>query len=293
MIVSRLALVAALTLGLSFVPAPQLSAENAIDDVTAARQKINLSGRQRMLSQRMSASVCLTISGADDRFGVASAALDEFATALVGLKDGNADLMLTVEPNAPIRTGIEVVEGTWEPFQTALQQMLAGDVSDAALEQLLNGNLTLLAQSNAVVTLFEETYGAGVMDPDMATTINVAGRQRMLSQKMTKELCFIAAGFEAEKNRESLSKTVALFDRSLGHLKSGSAAEGVAPPPDGQVAAQLETVAALWADIKPRMDAAASGDTSFGGELASIAGMTDTLLVEMNRAVSYYVSAGG
>ncbi len=50
------------------------------------------------------------------------------------------------------------------------------------------------------------------------TVINLAGKQRMLTQKMSKEALFIAKGIDVEKNKESLKKTAELFDKTLKGL---------------------------------------------------------------------------
>ena len=49
------------------------------------------------------------------------------------------------------------------------------------------------------------------------TTLNIAGRQRMLSQKISKEVMFAVAG---EDLSGALKKTQALFDSSLKALSN-------------------------------------------------------------------------
>jgi nitrate/nitrite-specific signal transduction histidine kinase len=54
-----------------------------------------------------------------------------------------------------------------------------------------------------------------------ATVINLAGKQRMLTQKMSKEALFVTKGIDADKNKEALSKTEGLFDKTLTGLING------------------------------------------------------------------------
>lgn len=63
-----------------------------------------------------------------------------------------------------------------------------------------------------------------------AVSINLAGRQRMLSQRMTKALLTLEAdstqGRPTETARAELKKTVGLFDGTLGGFRSGGTAVG-------------------------------------------------------------------
>lgn len=73
--------------------------------------------------------------------------------------------------------------------------------------------------------------------------IDVAGHQRMLTQRMTKDALAIAAG--DDDRRSDLRATVAKYDRSLAALREGDAATGIPEPPP-QVSDQLDVVAGTW-----------------------------------------------
>lgn len=60
-----------------------------------------------------------------------------------------------------------------------------------------------------------------------ADTINMAGRQRMLSQKMAKEAMMVAQGVE---QRAVLEKTINLFASSHEKLLRGDSSAGIAAP---------------------------------------------------------------
>ena len=64
---------------------------------------------------------------------------------------------------------------------------------------------------------------------EYAVVINLSGRQRMLTQKMSKEMLLVASGVEAEKNRGALKKSAALFDTTLKGLIKGSKELGIPP----------------------------------------------------------------
>ncbi len=79
--------------------------------------------------------------------------------------------------------------------------------------------------------------------------VNVAGRQRMLSQKMTKEKLLVIKG--QEEYREKLKRTLNTFDTSLHALIYGDKNMGIIPPSNGKIKAQLVRVASIWKRLKP------------------------------------------
>jgi nitrate/nitrite-specific signal transduction histidine kinase len=77
---------------------------------------------------------------------------------------------------------------------------------------------------------------------DLNDAINKAGRQRMLSQRISKAYLALAHKVEAESARQVLDRSLALFDRQLAELKH------FAPGPDiRETYVKLE---ALWSDFK-------------------------------------------
>ncbi len=68
----------------------------------------------------------------------------------------------------------------------------------------------------------------------LGVVIDLSGRQRMLTQKMSKEFLLITAGISVQENQVNLAKTVALFDRTLKGLLDGDAAQRLpgTPQPD-------------------------------------------------------------
>ena len=89
--------------------------------------------------------------------------------------------------------------------------------------------------------------------------INLAGRQRMLTQRMTKEFFqFVTAGSadKAAEDRVRLGTTVALFDKTLSALRNGGETTGgtgdpvtLPPAKDEAVIAALDEGIALWETV--------------------------------------------
>lgn len=78
-------------------------------------------------------------------------------------------------------------------------------------------------------------------------TINIAGRQRMLSQKIAKEAFLVAAQIE---NRGTLEKTMQLFESSHQAIVQGKPEQDMNPITDPIILAQMNKVSSLWAEYK-------------------------------------------
>ncbi|MCD6527939.1 MAG: type IV pili methyl-accepting chemotaxis transducer N-terminal domain-containing protein [Desulfuromonas sp.] len=124
-----------------------------------------------------------------------------------------------------------------------------------------------------------------------APVINIAGRQRMLTQKMSKEALAIAAGQNAAAYRQSLRETEALFDESLRALLSGDTQSGVPATSQTEILAQLQLVSGLWQDFRPNIQRIASDavdSPTFTAALNHVLDNNVTLLKQMNKAVGMY-----
>jgi signal transduction histidine kinase len=112
------------------------------------------------------------------------------------------------------------------------------------------------------------------------TIINLAGRQRMLTQKMTKEVMFIASGFDA---REDIEETQQLFESTLNGLIDGDDDLGLPPAKTDEIRGQLMKVKGLWSKFKPDIIRAANGDLSIAGKTLYSSSLG--ILQEMDKAV--------
>ena len=130
-----------------------------------------------------------------------------------------------------------------------------------------------------------------MINPAKATTINVAGRQRMLSQKMMKEACFVTVGLQAKDSLAALQNTMALFDASLADLISGNEETGIIPPPNDEVAGQLERVRVLWEAYATNLSQIQLDGPDNAAIAATLAPQSDELLATMHKAVQLYVAA--
>jgi methyl-accepting chemotaxis protein len=117
--------------------------------------QINLAGAQRMLSQKMTKEAFLVLRRGDP--SSLQKSIVRFDRVLLGLTEGNADLLLPGTRDPEVLAGLGAVRQTWAPIRKALEQIVANPAkADAALAVVMAGNMPLLTQMDAVVKLLEQ-----------------------------------------------------------------------------------------------------------------------------------------
>ncbi|MEO1282981.1 MAG: type IV pili methyl-accepting chemotaxis transducer N-terminal domain-containing protein [Pseudomonadota bacterium] len=285
-------------LGLIFVGvlvlvSPAASAQT--EQITAlkdAARKVNLSGRQRMLTQFMAKSACFASINVrfDHHRQKAGFSHYLFAETLGGLRNGSAVQGMLPETHADVLKGLDKVEAHWSRFGAAVEVWLkaTGDFQKA-LDDVFELNVPTLKAMNETVKLIETAYSqGGAMSPGLALAINVAGRQRMLSQKASKEFCLIARGDSSKAARMALQGTIELFSKSLERLKVGDADGTMPSAPSAAIKSQLDVVSSKWLPFKAILQSVADGAPVSEADIAFIADNNEDLLGAMNKAVFLY-----
>lgn len=252
-----------------------------------AEIRINLSGKLRMLSQRIAAASCQAATGtdADQANQVLASAVTEFDTILDALENGNPDLGISLaEDYARTIRSIENVRSVWEPIRAAATN---GDA-----QTVFDSNLALLTAAQELATLVASDYSVhlDVVEAD-AFLIEMAGRQRMLLVRISKNACMVAGGFGDEAIAEDLATTAATFEATLLALRDGMPAAGIRRPPNQIIADQLGLVYDRWTGIKPMVESILAGDETSADMLVVLASQLDTALGEMDSAVTMYAAA--
>jgi nitrate/nitrite-specific signal transduction histidine kinase len=241
---------------------------------------INLAGKQRMLTQKMSKEALFIAKGIDVEKNKESLKKTEelFDKTLNGLINGDKDLNLPKTEDKDILAQLQKVQELWTPFKANIDKVVEGKSDKATLEAIAKENIPLLKEMNKAVGMYAKASGSK-LDPEMAKTINRAGKQRMLTQKMTKELLLVANGIDADANKENLKKTAELFESTLKDLTDKCKSDDIKK--------QLGVVAKIWGDYKPIIEKADTSDDA----LKKAEELNIPLLKEMNKAVKMYESS--
>ncbi len=255
-----------------------------MEDDNSLNSTINLAGKQRMLTQRMSKVALLISLDVDSK--EYSTKLDTFSKlydqTLKGFKKGDDALELTATENKDVLKQIEAVEKLWNPFYENIQKIVDdGAKAKDAIAFIVKNNEEMLSSSNDLVTAFEKSNtDLDYLSKFRLRVVNIAGRQRMLVQKMTKEKLLV---HELKDNsyKEKLAKSVDLFDSSLTALIDGDKDNNISKPTDGELKGQYDKVAKLWSKLKPLY----KKEKLAKKELMVIVDENRELLKEMNAAV--------
>jgi len=208
---------------------------------------INLAGKQRMLTQKMTKEAMLIAKGINIEDNIQKLKNSEalFDKILKGFRNGDRDLNLPKTEDKEIIKQIDKVSKMWKIFKEHIDEVASGQSTKSTLEAIDRENIPLLDNMNIIVEMFEEKRDSK-LDPQMVKRINLAGRERMLTQKMTKELLIIANSLQSKANQESLKSTGELFEKTLSNLmlNGGQAMK------DTQIASRLAKVKRLWSEYQ-------------------------------------------
>ncbi len=239
---------------------------------------INLAGKQRMLTQKMTKESLALSQGTGSKESLEKT-VELFDKTLKGLKSGDNDLGLPLTQNIKIVNQLNHVQKLWKNFQINLDIVLANAVNThAALLYINENNIKLLKASNKVVVMLE----GKAFD---SKTINLAGKQRMLTQKMVKETLGLVQG---SGSVDTLKGTSILFDKTLKGLISGDSELGLSVMADNAILAQFADVQTLWKSFYENVGIILNLVPETTNALSYINGHNVELLKETNTAVGMY-----
>ncbi|HIP16305.1 MAG TPA: hypothetical protein EYG77_03795 [Methanothermococcus okinawensis] len=118
--------------------------------------------------------------------------------------------------------------------------------------------------------------------------INIAGKQRMLIQKMSKDAFMVGMGYVEYK--EDMIKSAEEFDKNLQDLINGNPERGITPAPDN-IKQQLLKVKKLWDPFYEKIKIVYTKDPKdpeFKEALEYIKDHNMELLNEMHKGVVMY-----
>lgn len=223
---------------------------------------INKAGRQRMLSQRMAKSWLM----------IGRNILPQRAQIIlkqsIDLFEKQLDELSSLPVSKEIRAALAEVNKVWPIYKTLLES----DPEPGSARKLFRMNEKVLLASHRLTLAFEHAT-----DTPESQLINLAGRERMLSQRMAKFYMFMEWGISAEKCQEGLSAAIQEFETGLSFL----AAEIQDNP---QIKNQLDLVVHQWKSMRSAL--AMENGENINYLNATICTFSERLLKKMDATVA-------
>jgi hypothetical protein len=289
---SRASCIALMAMSGAYITSTPIQAQAVTQvEFDGAKTRVNLSGRLRMLNEKMAGSVCRV--SADNQNADARADLDatnaEYTRIMKALRESDGAIGIPTPERKPrVLSKIWAIELQWVEVKYAANQML----KDIRLPEYVDVISRLTATDALALNLdkMESEIVARYSNPAElltgdAFTISLMARQRKITQEISKLTCAVATGQPDFGTIEDLEKTMALFDRSLSALENGLPAVGISPPPSPYIAERLSKLRADWRQISSKAVAAAnSADT-----LDATTDKYDSFHDEINNLVALYM----
>lgn len=249
-----------------FIASSALAAVGAHAQVADLNDAINKAGRQRMLSQRASKAYLALAQKVETRS--AQQVLDKS----IALFERQLTELKAFAPSPAIRGTYDALDGAWSEFKRELTGPSLGKEEAARIVKL---DAAVLALANQGTTQYETASGKPV-----GRLVNIAGRQRMLSQRMAKFYLAGAMQIDATGSTAEIAKARAEFLAALETLRN-------APEATAQIRQELVLADAQWMFFNrglQRLEGAATSPALMSDVFVA----SENLLAIMDRVTGLY-----
>ncbi|PJI98506.1 PilJ/NarX-like methyl-accepting chemotaxis transducer [Acidovorax sp. 69] len=246
---------------------PAGSAHAEISDLNDA---INKAGRQRMLSQRMGKAWLALAHKADTP--AARTVLDQ-SLALFERQLGE---LKAYAPSSTIRDTYVKLEGAWADHKTTL---MGTTPSRDGVAALLQADAKVLALAHQGTVQYEAAQGKPV-----GHLVNIAGRQRMLSQRMAKFCLSAMLSVDTAAATTEIAKARDEFLSATELLRN-------APQANARIRQELLLADGQWVFFDAALQRLGTASNTFR-QVSEVFVSSENLLASMDRVTSMYAALG-
>ena len=225
-------------------------------------ERIDEAGRLRMLSQRIAGAHCYHYAGVavEDATALLDAAVADYDRILNALRSGDLGFgIVGEEDDRRVVRQIDAVRAVWEPMRERIEATQDHPTQESVRFIAAQAE-PLLREAQLLVSEVVREYSNNTdVLPSDAMRLDIAGRQRMLAQRMSKALCIGSMDVNREGAVAELAEARALYDASAKALRFGMPEAGILPVDDAAIAIRLDAVLADWAAVQDTIDATMDG----------------------------------
>ena len=257
-----------------------------------ASERIDVAGKLRMLSQRIPASACFAHVGiqTDATKATLAASAAEFSGILSALQNGAPDIGIpSKESDFTVLRALKTVDGVWQPLQKNIKNVIDLGGYEWSVAYVANQSVPLLDESIwlSSVLIGEYSDPAVLLQAD-ALTIDIAGRQRTLSQRIAKSACLYSTGLETVYAGEELIEARQHYDASLRALRFGMPEAGIQASKDVQINSELDAIMVQWESVQPILDAVIAKKSITDADREEVYNVMNALTASMDTVVVHY-----
>jgi len=195
-----------------------LTSSIAQAEIGTIAEAINKSGRQRMLSQRILSTYYqigkkVNLAKSKQQLGDAVSLFDSQLNELNSYVRSREIAARQREHDIDIDNALKKVSRLWEP----VKEIVTSEVERSRARELRELNEELLQASHEVVLLLQKLSGS-----ESGRLVNIAGRQRMLSQRLSSLYILQSWGFKDPRYEDAYLQAIKEFRAALDELKSAS-----------------------------------------------------------------------
>ena len=268
------------------------SVDAAFIEEVGGSERINFAGKLRMLSQRVPAAACYRHAYVESEKSSAllEAATAEFDQILKALEYGDESLgIIGPEKDRRVLADFKIIHDHWDHLHPEIVDIIDNGGTDAEVVDLANAGKLLLEDAKVLVAEIVAEYAdpTALLQAD-AITIDIAGRQRMLAQRISKNFCLVASGLNVETAMKDLAGSREMYEASANALRFGMPAAGLSATENPVIIEGLDKVLADWASVQAILDQAAPGASIAKEDQVVIYNIMNSLTGQMNTLVGIY-----
>ena len=237
---------------------------------------VNISGRERMLSQRISKEVFIINSQDKFDFTDLDIALNEFQGGLDILKFGDAKMSIPSQSEEKIQEQLKKIDSIWIQFRESVNKFKTSI-------QILHADKEFLDENNKKMLAFSDNIVKAMVKEGLSgESVDDSGRQRMLTQRMAYHLMRYTNKWDTQSYEDFFNafklynETILRFYMSPTYNKLPELAE------------QIKKTYDFWLIYSKHVYSVLSSQKNVVEALNNIAIQNDELLAEIEKVVHMY-----